>query len=63
MQPPMTDNGYRGRSRMFRFIRFIPFALVSCALLAAEDDAHPTLAIGSPAPGFSLPGIDGKAHE
>jgi thiol-disulfide isomerase/thioredoxin len=53
-----------------------PFAkagMIFCALLllfgtsaqrcAAEDDnAHPTLAIGSPAPDFSLPGIDGKTH-
>jgi peroxiredoxin len=27
------------------------------------DDEHPTLAIGSPAPDFSLPGIDGKTHK
>ena len=32
------------------------------AALAADDEAHPTLAVGSPAPDFSLPGIDGKAH-
>jgi peroxiredoxin len=29
---------------------------------AADDNAHPTLAIGAPAPDFSLPGIDGKTH-
>ncbi len=33
----------------------------SAGLRAAED--HPTLAIGSPAPDFSLPGIDGKNHK
>ncbi len=37
-----------------------------CVLLAAAGflvaDEHPTLAIGSPAPDFSLPGIDGKVH-
>ncbi len=29
----------------------------------AADDEHPTLAIGSPAPNFVLPGIDGKTHQ
>jgi len=29
--------------------------------LGAEDE-HPTLAVGSPAPDFALPGIDGKTH-
>ena len=33
----------------------------SLTVRAAEDE-HPTLAIGSPAPDFSLPGIDGKTH-
>src|ERR1035438_9454271 len=37
----------------------LAFAATVCA--AGEDD-HPTLAIGSPAPDFSLPGIDGKTH-
>jgi len=31
-------------------------------LFAEDDSAHPTLAIGSAAPDFSLPGIDGKTH-
>jgi peroxiredoxin len=35
--------------------------LVSLTARAAEDE-HPTLAVGSPAPDFSLPGIDGKTH-
>ncbi len=34
---------------------------LSFTVRAAEDE-HPTLAIGSPAPDFSLPGIDGKTH-
>jgi peroxiredoxin len=34
---------------------------LSLTVRAAEDE-HPTLAIGSPAPDFSLPGIDGKTH-
>ncbi|MFY9728249.1 MAG: redoxin family protein [Bryobacteraceae bacterium] len=35
---------------------------LACAFFAMADDVHPTLALGSPAPGFSLPGIDGKVH-
>lgn len=31
--------------------------------VGSADDEHPTLAIGSPAPDFSLPGIDGKTHQ
>src|SRR6202142_3796446 len=36
--------------------------LLAIPLIAFADDEHPTLAIGSPAPDFSLPGIDGKTH-
>lgn len=35
--------------------------ILSFAVFA--DEAHPTLALGSPAPEFSLPGIDGKTHQ
>ena len=38
---------------------FLGLALAPVALAQAE---HPTLAIGSPAPDFSLPGIDGRTH-
>lgn len=37
-------------------------ALVVASALWAADE-HPTLAIGSPSPDFSLPGIDGKTHK
>jgi len=44
-------------------------AVVALALLApglfaqeAHPNEHPILAVGSPAPDFSLPGIDGKVH-
>jgi peroxiredoxin len=33
------------------------------ALSALAQPAHPILAIGSPAPDFSLPGVDGKIHK
>jgi thiol-disulfide isomerase/thioredoxin len=57
------DDGKRGRPKrrlpaMFRLF----FPLVALALAAWGADEHPTLAIGSPAPDFSLPGIDGKIH-
>lgn len=39
------------------------FCLLALALpLFAADEEHPTLAVGSTAPAFSLPGIDGKTH-
>ncbi|MGB8261842.1 MAG: redoxin family protein [Terracidiphilus sp.] len=37
-------------------------ALAPAARAAEDDSAHPTLALGSPAPAFALPGIDGKTH-
>jgi len=40
--------------------RILAAILFAAAAFAAEE--HPTLAIGSPAPPFSLPGIDGKTH-
>jgi peroxiredoxin len=44
-------------------LRLIPCSVLAAAALFAQDDAHPTLAIGSPAPDFELPGIDGKTHK
>ena len=46
----------------FLFALGLAALLMPVAGIAAEDDTHPTLAIGSPAPDFSLPGIDGKTH-
>jgi thiol-disulfide isomerase/thioredoxin len=37
-------------------------ALALVSIAACGADPHPTLAIGSPAPDFSLPGIDGRNH-
>jgi thiol-disulfide isomerase/thioredoxin len=42
-------------------LRFLPLLLISAA--AFGDEPHPTLALGSPAPDFSLPGVDGKIHK
>jgi len=41
--------------------RICILALLSMTAYGA-DDTHKTLALGSPAPAFSLPGIDGKTH-
>jgi thiol-disulfide isomerase/thioredoxin len=41
--------------------RVFLFLLIS--LSAWTQDAHPILALGSPAPDFELPGVDGKTHK
>lgn len=38
-------------------------ALLLISLSAVAEDTHPILALGSPAPDFSLPGVDGKTHK
>ncbi len=45
-----------------------PLVLLVCALSlvcggASADEPHATLAVGSRAPDFSLPGVDGKVHK
>lgn len=42
-------------------MRLFALSLI-CLLLPAFDEVPPTFALGSPAPGFSLPGIDGRTH-
>ena len=42
-------------------LRFLALLLISAAAFA--DEPHPTLALGSHAPDFSLPGVDGKIHK
>lgn len=37
--------------------------LLVLALMTRADDAHPVLSLGSSAPNFDLPGIDGKTHK
>ncbi len=44
--------------------RFFVLAVLSLvAIIAFADEPHATLALGSPAPDFALPGIDGKTHK
>jgi peroxiredoxin len=38
-------------------------ALLTLTLTAWAQESHPVLALGSPAPDFELPGIDGKTHK
>ena len=44
---------------MFKFI----FALFLSLAAVAGAEVHPILPLGSPAPDFSLPGVDGKIHK
>lgn len=43
-------------------MRILLALLTFLSLAAADDEMHPTLAVGSAAPNFTLPGIDGKKH-
>jgi peroxiredoxin len=37
--------------------------LLTLSLTACAQQSHPILALGSPAPNFELPGVDGKIHK
>ncbi len=53
------------------FVRFPLLAVLACGIAMGQEPgltphtstAHPILAIGSPAPDFALPGIDGQIHK
>jgi peroxiredoxin len=47
---------------MSRLLQLLLFVLTSTVAVWAEQP-HPILAIGSPAPNFELPGVDGKIHK
>src|SRR5215475_14589799 len=47
----------QGSNAMWRLIVGLLFAF-----LASAETNHPILAVGSPAPDFSLPGVDGATH-
>jgi peroxiredoxin len=44
---------------MWKWLLVVVFALN----VASAEDRHPVLAIGSPAPEFALPGVDGRIHK
>src|ERR1700728_2956644 len=48
----------RRRDSMCRLFVFVLLALTTWA-----QEAHPILALGSPAPNFELPGVDGATHK
>ena len=43
--------------------KLLTFAVLSIALLSARAQVHPILALGSAAPNFELPGVDGAVHK
>ncbi|HEY1205095.1 MAG: redoxin family protein [Bryobacteraceae bacterium] len=47
---------------MFHLDCLLLLALLALGVSIGAEDEHPTLAIGSPAPDFALPGIDGKTR-
>lgn len=48
---------------MLRVIILLAISLTSCSLVSWAQESHPILAIGSAAPNFELPGVDGKIHK
>jgi peroxiredoxin len=48
---------------MKRLLLFCITTLAAGAAIAHAQESHPTLAIGSHAPNFELPGVDGKIHK
>jgi len=48
--------------RLWIVFSLLLFFLFPILVTADEPSTHPILALGSPAPDFSLPGVDGKTH-
>jgi peroxiredoxin len=42
---------------------FCTFVVMAMSLAVNGETSHPTLPVGSPAPDFALPGVDGKIHK
>ena len=51
-EPPSPRNGEHSAAELAAYQ----------AQMAKDESEHPTLAIGAPAPDFSLRGVDGKVH-
>src|ERR1700738_99944 len=47
---------------MLKMLTLLVSALFTSASLWSQQ-SHPILTLGSPAPAFSLPGVDGKTHK
>src|SRR5512140_2306408 len=47
---------------MSRLLAVSMMVLAAAGTCFGAADPYPTLAVGSPAPDFALPGIDGKTH-
>jgi len=58
---PETPTVLCRRAHPLRHLFAFVFALLLMPICFAQEE-HPTLAIGSQAPAFSLPGVDGKIH-
>jgi len=50
--------GFDGGAHVWKALILLLFALT-----ASADEHHPILPVGSPAPDFALPGVDGKVHK
>jgi thiol-disulfide isomerase/thioredoxin len=54
--------GVNTKYSVFLALLFLVLGRLQCAPATAGGDTHPTLAIGSAAPDFCLPGVDGQTH-
>jgi thiol-disulfide isomerase/thioredoxin len=50
------------QSRVFLVLLCLFSGMLLCARAVAAEGEHPTLTVGSPAPDFCLPGVDGQTH-
>jgi peroxiredoxin len=53
----------RGKMRGRSAAMWKALIVLSFALTVSAEEHHPILAVGSPAPNFALPGVDGRIHK